>query len=67
MTEPTVRRLYRSRTDRMVAGICGGFAKYANIDPTLARVIFILTAFVTGGTTVLGYLILWLVIPEEPA
>jgi phage shock protein C len=66
MTETTVRHLYRSRTNRMIAGICGGLAEYAGIDPTIARVLFILLAFVTGGCTLLAYPILWLVIPEQP-
>jgi phage shock protein C len=67
MTETTVRRLYRSRTERMIAGVCGGIAEYSNLDPTLVRVLFILLAFVTGGAMLLAYPILWLVVPEEPA
>jgi phage shock protein C len=66
MTDTTVRHLYRSRDNRMIAGICGGLAEYANIDPTLARVLFIVLAFVTGGAALLAYPILWLVIPEQP-
>jgi phage shock protein C len=66
MTETTVRRLYRSRTNRMIAGICGGLAEYSGIDPTIARVLFILLAFVTGGAALLAYPILWVVIPEQP-
>jgi phage shock protein C len=67
MNQTTARPLYRSRTNRMVAGVCGGIAEYSNIDPTLARVLFILIAFVTGGAALLAYPILWLVIPESPA
>jgi phage shock protein C len=67
MTETTVRRLYRSRTDRMIAGVCGGIAEYSNLDPTLVRVLFILLAFITGGATLLAYPILWIVVPEQPA
>ena len=67
MTETTVRRLYRSRTERMIAGVCGGIAEYSNLDPTLVRVLFILLAFVTGGATLLAYPILWIVVPEQPA
>ena len=67
MTETTVRRLYRSRTERMIAGVCGGIAEYSNLDPTLVRVLFILLAFVTGGATLLAYPIMWIVVPEQPA
>jgi phage shock protein C len=67
MTETPYRKLYRSRSDRMLAGVAGGIAEYSNIDPTLARVLFILIAFVTGGAALLAYPILWLVIPESPA
>ena len=67
MTETTVRRLYRSRTDRMIGGVCGGIAEYSNLDPTLVRVLFILLAFITGGATLLAYPILWIVVPEQPA
>lgn len=66
MTETTVRRLYRSRTERTVAGICGGIAEYAGLDPTIVRVLFIVLAFVTGGTALLAYPALWLVMPQEP-
>jgi phage shock protein C len=67
MTETPVRRLYRSRTDRMIGGVCGGIAEYSNLDPTLVRVLFILLAFITGGATLLAYPILWIVVPEQPA
>jgi phage shock protein C len=66
MTETTVRRLYRSRNERMIAGVCGGIAEYSNLDPTLVRVLFNLLAFVTGGATLLAYPILWVVVPEQP-
>lgn len=58
-------RFYRSRTDRSIAGVCGGMAAYFNIDSTLLRIIAVLFIFVAGSTLWL-YLILWLVIPYEP-
>ncbi len=67
MTETPVRRLYRSRTERMIAGVCGGFAEYANTDPTVVRALFILLAVFTGGAALLAYPILWVIVPEEPA
>jgi phage shock protein C len=59
----TVRRLYRSRKDRMLGGVCGGMAEYFALDPVLVRVLWII--FGVMGAGILVYLILLLVIPEE--
>lgn len=57
-------KLYRSRTDKKLCGVCGGFAEYFDIDPTIIRLIFIfLTLF--GGGGLLIYLICALVIPSN--
>lgn len=64
VTGPT-RRLYRSRTDRQLAGVCGGLARYFNVDATIVRVAFIVLA-VLGGSGVAIYLALWIVVPKEP-
>lgn len=61
-----IKRLYRSRKDRMIAGVCGGLASYIGIDPTLVRLLFVLGLFAVGGTF-LAYIIMMVVIPEEPA
>jgi phage shock protein C len=68
MTEmPTsYKTLRRSRTDKVLAGVCGGFARYLGIDPVAARVLYVLATFLTGGALILGYAILWIVMPEEP-
>jgi phage shock protein C len=58
------RELRRSKTDRMVAGVAGGLARYFGIDPILVRVAFVVFTL-AGGSGVLAYLILWLVVPEE--
>ncbi len=56
--------LYRSRDDRIILGLCGGLAKHYNMDPTLVRVLmFLFTLTVIG---ILGYIIVGLIIPEEP-
>ena len=60
-----VKKLYRSKDDRWLGGVCGGIAKYFNVDSTIIRVLFILFALVIGGG-ILVYIILWIVIPEEP-
>lgn len=59
------RKLYRSRTDRKIAGVCAGFAEYLDIDPTLVRLVWVVMVFFGGGG-LLGYLIAWIVLPEEP-
>lgn len=58
------KRLYRSRTDRMIWGVCGGIAKYFGIDATIIRIITILLLF-AGGSGILAYIILAIVIPLE--
>ena len=60
-----MRRLYRSRSNRMLAGVCGGLANYFNIDPTIVRVLFVLLALPGGVPGTLVYLLLWVLIPEE--
>ncbi|MCH7723203.1 MAG: PspC domain-containing protein [Bacteroidetes bacterium] len=59
------KRLYRSRMDRMIAGVAGGLANYFDIDPTIVRVLFVITIFIGGGG-ILAYIILWIVVPEDP-
>lgn len=61
----TVKRLYRSRTDRKIAGVCGGLAKYFNIDPVIVRLFWVILFFL-GGAGIFVYLIAWIVIPLEP-
>jgi phage shock protein PspC (stress-responsive transcriptional regulator) len=64
MTE--TRKLYRSNTDRKIAGICGGLGEYINIDPTVMRIMFVAGFFLTGSLVFWLYLVLWIVIPESP-
>ncbi|HVU12461.1 MAG TPA: PspC domain-containing protein [Phototrophicaceae bacterium] len=59
------RRLYRSRTDRMLAGVCGGLGEYFGVDPTIVRLLVVLLAL-AGGPGVILYIILALIIPEAP-
>ena len=58
-------RFYRSKTDRVIGGVASGLAKYWNLDPVIARVLFIIVAMMTGIGFFL-YIILWIIIPEEP-
>lgn len=59
------KKLYRSRTDKKISGVCSGVAKYFGIDATLVRLIWALIA-VCAGTGILVYIVCALVIPEEP-
>ncbi len=60
-----MKRLYRSRKNRMIAGVCGGIAEYFNIDPVIVRLIAVALFFV-GGSALLAYIIAMIVIPYEP-
>ena len=58
------KKLYRNTANKMIAGVCAGIAEYANIDPTVVRVIWALIAL--SGAGLLAYLICALIIPEKP-
>jgi len=57
------KKLYRSRNNRMIMGVCGGIAEYFNIDSTIVRIVMFLLAFSVIG--ILGYIVMGLIIPEE--
>jgi phage shock protein C len=59
------RKLYRSRANRTIAGVCCGLADYFCVDPTLIRVIFVVLN-VLGGAGIVLYLLLWIIVPNEP-
>ena len=61
----TKKKLYRSRENRMIAGVCGGLGEYFEIDPTLVRLALVFLALWWGGGILL-YLLAWFIIPEEP-
>jgi len=58
-------KLCRSRTDCMIAGVCGGLAEYFSIDSSLVRVGAVLFT-IAGGAGIVAYLILWIVVPQKP-
>ncbi len=64
MSNNVDKKLYRSKKDRIIAGICGGLGEYFNIDPVLVRVVFILLAF-ANGFGILLYIILMVILPSE--
>jgi phage shock protein C len=61
------KRLYRSRTKRMIAGVCGGIAEYFNIDETIVRLGVALMTAVTAGGGLVFYFIAAIIMPENPA
>jgi len=66
MSDPS-KVLHRSRKNRMIAGVCGGLGEHFGIDPTLVRIIYVVGSILSVAFPgILVYLILWVVIPEEP-
>ena len=61
------KRLYRSRTDRMFSGLCAGLGEYIGTDPTVVRVIVALSSIFLFPTPIIIYLVMMLIVPEEPA
>jgi len=61
------KKLYRSTTDRRIAGVCGGLAEYLGIDPTVVRLVFIAMLLFGVFPIIFIYLIMWAVVPEAPA
>ena len=60
-----MKKLYRSRTDRKLAGVCGGIGEFFGLDPTLIRIVFIFLALPGGLPGVLPYLLMWVIVPED--
>ena len=58
------RKLYRSNTNRMICGVCGGIGEYLNVDPTLVRLIWALVG--CSGAGVVAYLLAAVIIPQDP-
>jgi len=59
-------RLYRSLDDRMIAGVAGGMAERWNADPSLVRLLWVLVTVFTGGIALVVYIVLAVVVPEDP-
>lgn len=59
-----MKRYYRSSTDRIIGGVCGGIAEYFNIDPLLVRLVFAILFF-GYGTGLLAYILIWILTPKR--
>jgi phage shock protein C len=62
----TSKKLYRSRKDRIISGVCAGLGDFFNMDPTVVRVIFVLGMILGFGSFAFIYLVMIFVVPEEP-
>lgn len=61
-----VRKLYRSRSDRVLGGVCGGIGRHYDMDPVLLRILVVVATVFTGGVFLLAYVLAWIFIPDEP-
>lgn len=59
-----IKRLYRSKKNRIIAGVCGGIGEYFNVDPTIIRLLWVILTLM-GGAGILAYIIAWIIIPEQ--
>jgi phage shock protein C len=59
------KRLFRSKKDRIIGGVCGGLGNYFNVDPVIIRVVTV-ALFFAGFLGLLGYIIAWIIVPDEP-
>jgi phage shock protein C len=67
MQQDMPKKLYRSTTNKMIAGVCGGIAEYFNIDATVVRIIAVILLLPGGLPGFLPYVLLWIIVPEKPA
>ena len=66
-TQPTPKKLMRSRTDRKIAGVCAGLAQYLDLDTSLVRILWFFVGIVSGiFPGIIAYILAWIIIPEEP-
>jgi phage shock protein C len=61
------RRLYRSRSDRMIGGVAAGIADYLDADSALVRIGWAILVVITGGVALIAYVVAWIVVPEAPS
>jgi phage shock protein PspC (stress-responsive transcriptional regulator) len=61
-----MKRLYRSRTSRILGGICGGLGTYFDTDPNIIRILWVALTILSVGVGVIAYIVAWILIPGEP-
>jgi len=65
MAQP-IKRLYRSRHDKVLGGVCAGIARYINVDPVVVRLLWVVLTLISMGLGIVVYIIAWIIVPEEP-
>ncbi len=65
-TPQATKKLFRSRTDKMIAGVAGGWAAYFGIDAAILRIALVASVFFTAGFAIPVYVAAWLLTPEQP-
>ncbi len=60
------KRLYRSRKEKVIAGVCGGLAEYFKVDPVIIRVLFVILLLPGGFPGFIPYIVMWVIVPLEP-
>lgn len=65
--EPEPTKLYRSRTEKKLLGVCGGLADHMQVDPVIVRLLFVIAALASFGIVVIAYIVLGIVVPQKPA
>ena len=63
---PSPSRLYRSRSERKLFGVCGGLGAHFGVDPTIVRVLFVISAIASFGLTIFAYVLMAIIVPDEP-
>jgi phage shock protein C len=63
---PDTKKLYRSRSNRMIFGVCGGLGGFFGIDPSLMRLLFVIGTLFGFGSFIFIYLAIFIIVPEEP-
>jgi phage shock protein PspC (stress-responsive transcriptional regulator) len=61
-----MKRLYRSRKDQILGGVCGGLGEHIDVDPTIIRLVWAVVTILSIGFGLIVYLIAWIIIPESP-
>ncbi len=60
-----IKRITLSKDDKMIAGVCGGIGEYFKVDPTIIRILFLLSAFIFLGSSIPIYILFWIIIPSK--
>ena len=61
-----MKRLYRSRKEQMLGGVCGGLAEHIDVDPSIIRLVCVVLILFTWGLFIIVYIAAWIIIPESP-